>query len=565
MFHRKWTKITGDQWVLETLLEGLKLEFMSHPCLNIKETSVPRYGIHESVILTEISVLLEKNVIEHVPVGQENLGYYSTVFVVPKRQGGLRPILNLKPLNQIVVPHHFKMETLRSIMKALKKGDYAVTLDLADAYFHIPIHTDYKQFLRFRFLGHSYQFRAMPFGLKSAPRVFTKIMAVLAAYLRKLMIQIFMYLDDWLISNSDGTALVKQMHFVLRLVQNLGLIVNQKKSNLIPTQHIEYLGALFNLEKGIVTPTETRFQSILEIIHALLNSQQIQAVVILKLLGLMASCIYLIPMGRLHMRPIQLYLLALWRPNIQPLNQFIPVRMSLTVHLRWWTNRTNIFKGMPLQEPTIQLTLITDASELGWGAHLGTWQTSGIWPKSYQLKHINWLELKAVQLALQEAVQIVKDMNILIRSDNTTVISYINKQGGTHSPELCYLTWDLYQWCIQNKVTIRAVHIPGKINLLADALSRGKNLFKMTEWTLNNMIVNMIFQRLGTPSIDLFATAQNKKLAVYCSPVPDIAAFQVDALTVNWSGMYAYAFPPPILVPRILQKIREEKTAKLFF
>ncbi|VDH96697.1 Hypothetical predicted protein [Mytilus galloprovincialis] len=80
MFHRKWTKITGDQWVLETLLEGLKLEFMSHPCLNIKETSVPRYGIHESVILTEISVLLEKNVIEHVPVGQENLGYYSTVF-----------------------------------------------------------------------------------------------------------------------------------------------------------------------------------------------------------------------------------------------------------------------------------------------------------------------------------------------------------------------------------------------------------------------------------------------------------------------------------------------------
>ncbi|VDI34729.1 Hypothetical predicted protein [Mytilus galloprovincialis] len=89
-------------------------------------------------------------------------------------------------------------------------------------------------------------------------------MAVLAAYLRKLMIQIFMYLDDWLISNSDRTALVKQMHFFLRLVQDLGLIVNQKKSNLIPTQHIEYLGALLNLEKRIVTPTETRFQSILE-------------------------------------------------------------------------------------------------------------------------------------------------------------------------------------------------------------------------------------------------------------------------------------------------------------
>ncbi|VDI47322.1 Hypothetical predicted protein [Mytilus galloprovincialis] len=138
MFHRKWTKITGDQWVLETLLEGLKLEFMSHPCLNIKETSVPRYGIHESVILTEISVLLEKNVIEHVPVGQENLGYYSTVFVVPKRQGGLRPILNLKPLNQIVVPHHFKMETLRSIMKALKKGRLCSNFGFSRCIFSYP-------------------------------------------------------------------------------------------------------------------------------------------------------------------------------------------------------------------------------------------------------------------------------------------------------------------------------------------------------------------------------------------------------------------------------------------
>ncbi|CAC5379780.1 unnamed protein product [Mytilus coruscus] len=60
MLHRKWTKITGDQRVLETLLAGLKLEFMSHPCFNIKETGVPRYGTHELVILTEISVLLEK-------------------------------------------------------------------------------------------------------------------------------------------------------------------------------------------------------------------------------------------------------------------------------------------------------------------------------------------------------------------------------------------------------------------------------------------------------------------------------------------------------------------------
>ena len=557
-YHRKWFSITSDQWVLDTLKNGLRMEFLQYPGTRLRETCVPRDGIQESVIVEEINVLLEKSVIELVPLKEENQGFYSTIFIVPKRQGGLRPILNLRPLNQMVVPKHFKMETLRSIMKALKKGDYAVTLDLTDAYFHIPIHAEFKKFLRFKFLGQSFQFRAMPFGLRSAPRVFTKIMSVLGAFLRKKIIHIFMYLDDWLLINSDKAILLKQLENVLDLVQGLGLLVNLKKSMLTPTQNLEYSGAKFNLIDGVVTPSETRFQNMLEIIQNLLLIHQTQAVVILRLLGLMASCIYLVPMGRLHMRPIQLYLLAWWKPNVLPLNHMIPVKSSLTQHLLWWTVRENVFKGMPLQEPTTQMTLVTDASEMGWGAHLENRQMAGLWPPEYRSKHINWLELKAVILALQEALPLVSGKVILVRSDNTTVISYINKQGGTHSPELCYLTWELFQWCIQYKISLRAVHIPGKKNVLADALSRGKYQVRMTEWTLNNTVVNLIFHQMGQPTIDLFATHQNKKLPVYCSPISDVNAFQIDALAFNWTGIYAYAFPPPILIPQVLKKIREE-------
>lgn len=558
MFHRKWAQITEDQWVLETLEQGLRMEFLCQPCQRLKETCVPRKGVQEFVILEEINTLLEKHVIESVPRDEVRHGFYSTIFVVPKRQGGLRPILNLRPLNQLIIPKHFKMETLRSIMKGLKKGDYAVTLDLTDAYFHIPIHSQFKQFLRFRFLGKSYQFRAMPFGLRSAPRVFTKIMAVLGAYLRQKLMYIFMYLDDWLMINSNKSLLESQLKYLLNLLKDLGLIVNVKKSMLIPSQNLEYLGAQFNLESGIVTPTEKRFQSIQELIQILMNSTSTQAIVILRMLGIMASCIYLIPMGRLHMRPIQLYLLAWWRPNIHPLNHTIPVKMGLTHHLSWWTNRQNVFRGMPLEEPVCQMTLLTDASETGWGAHLGPWQTAGKWPPEFKRKHINWLELKAVFLALKQALHIVRSKTILVRSDNATVISYINKQGGTHSAELCYLTWELFQWCIQNQVAIRAAHIPGKKNTLADALSRGKCQTRMTEWTLDNTVVNSIFHQMGTPTVDLFATSHNNKLPVYCSPVPDVNALQIDALAFNWTGIYAYAFPPPILIPRVLQKIREE-------
>ncbi|VDI26145.1 Hypothetical predicted protein [Mytilus galloprovincialis] len=93
--------------------------------------------------------------------------------------------------------------------KSLKIGDWAVKLDLQDAYFHIPIHKHYRKFLRFSILGKKYQYRALPFGLRSAPRIFTKGMAVVGAFLRKQMIHIFMYLDDWMLKNSSKGKLTK--------------------------------------------------------------------------------------------------------------------------------------------------------------------------------------------------------------------------------------------------------------------------------------------------------------------------------------------------------------------
>ncbi|CAC5368761.1 unnamed protein product [Mytilus coruscus] len=182
-YHSQWVQITQDKLVLQIVKNGLILDFVSLPAFTgVKETVVPRVGAKRSSILEEVNSLLEKHAIEPVLKSAENQGYYSTIFMVPKRQGGLRPILNLKPLNQFVIPHHFKMETLRSILKSLKIGDWAVKLDLQDAYFHIPIHKHYRKFLRFSILGKKYQYRALPFGLRSAPRIFTKVMAVVGAF-----------------------------------------------------------------------------------------------------------------------------------------------------------------------------------------------------------------------------------------------------------------------------------------------------------------------------------------------------------------------------------------------
>lgn len=511
-----------------------------------------------SNLLEEVQSLLGKHAIETVPLDQIGQGYYSTFFVVPKKDGGLRPILNLKPLNVYLQKSHFKMETLRSIIQALQKGDWAISLDLKDAYLQIPVYPPHRKYLRFCISGIHYQFRAMPFGIAIAPRVYTKVMAAVGGFLRSRQIYIYMYLDDWLVKSHVQKVLMNQLQETILTLIDLGLVINLKKSQLVPSQQITYLGALFDLQKGLVYPSEDRFQHIQEIIIVIMKQEKITARLFLRLLGLMASCIDIIPYARLHMRPLQLYLLCFWRPHRDSLWHLIPVKESFLLHLRWWRQRDNIFKGVPLQGYPHSLTLWTDASMWGWGAHLGTYQFSEQWPVQLRTEHINWLEMKAIWNALKKLEHVIQGQNLLVRCDNSTVVSYVNLQGGTKSPSLCFLLWDMFQWCLKRDIHLHAAHIPGKQNCLADSLSRGHSHVKLTEWSLHPSIVQTIFQILGTPNIDLFATKSNHKLQVYCSPIPDPLAYACDSLSINWTGMFAYAFPPPILVPKVLLKVRKE-------
>ena len=146
---------------------------------------------------------------------------------------------------------------------------------------------------------------------------------------------------------------------------------------------------------------------------------------------------------------------------------------------------------------------------------------------------------------------------MVVKSDNSTVVSYINRQGGTRSPQLCLQTWELLRWCVTNKVTLSAVHLAGRLNIMADALSRGKVL--PTEWMLHPSVVQSIFMTLERPHIDLFASALNNQLPVYCARGQDPKAWASDAFSISWENMLGYASPPISLLPRVITKIAREQ------
>ena len=108
-------------------------------------------------------------------------------------------------------------------------------------------------------------------------------------------------------------------------------------------------------------------------------------------------------------------------------------------------------------------------------------------------------------------------------------------------------------WCHHYHITLKARHIPGCLNVMADLLSRS-NQVQSTEWSLHPQVFRQICQKWFTPHVDLFATHLNHKHPLYVSPIPDPKAWDIDALNINWTGLTAYAYPPTALLHRVIQK-----------
>ncbi|KAI2665750.1 hypothetical protein H4Q32_022839 [Labeo rohita] len=185
-----------SRWLLRTIRLGYAIQFARRPpkFRGVLTTSVQ--GPNTMVLRAEIAILLAKGAIETVPSAEMKKGFYSPYFIVPKKGGGLRPILDLRVLNRALLKLPFRMLTLKHILTCVRVQDWFVAIDLKDAYFHVSILPRHRPFLRFAFEGRAYQYKVLPFGLSLSPRVFTKIAEAALSPLREMGIRILNYLDD---------------------------------------------------------------------------------------------------------------------------------------------------------------------------------------------------------------------------------------------------------------------------------------------------------------------------------------------------------------------------------
>ena len=144
----------------------------------------------------------------------------------------------------------------------LRQDDWMASVDLKDAYLSVAIWEDHRKYLRFQWQGSTYEFWCLPFGLSSAPRVFTKLLESVLARLRHQGVRLVMYLDDMLVMSQSREELGRQLAQITSLLESLGFVVNKDKSQLLPVQTIQYLGFLVNSREMKIRLTEEKIVQI---------------------------------------------------------------------------------------------------------------------------------------------------------------------------------------------------------------------------------------------------------------------------------------------------------------
>ena len=161
-----WKEITNDKWILD-IVSGYRIEFIEQPVqFRIpKQISFSKSEIE--LVDKEVSTLLQKGAIEKVQFKDDQ--FVSNLFLVPKKDNSLRPVINLRQLNEFIEYRHFKQENLSYALDLIQKNDYCCSIDMKDAYFSISIHPDFQKYLCFYWKDNSYNFKVLPFGIASAP------------------------------------------------------------------------------------------------------------------------------------------------------------------------------------------------------------------------------------------------------------------------------------------------------------------------------------------------------------------------------------------------------------
>ena len=491
----------------------------------------------------------------------------SPMFFVPKKPDGLRDILNLSIFNQAVTPQPFKNEPLHELTSRLQSGDFLYSVDLKDAYWSVRVHWSYRPFLGFCFRGKFFVWNSLPFGLASAPWTFVKMLRPTVERLRLMGLDFSVYMDDFAGRNRTMQGALQDLSILRRCLEEDGWTINLKKSIFIPSFELTHLGFLLRTEPSlqfpIVSIPPTKIKSIRSLIRLGIRKRAaIPARLLASIIGSARALSPALPQAAIYLRPAYVDLRGRkhWA-------SMVSLSVETCEQLELLRTLLGIWNGARAVTPPHTLVLYTDASGAGWGAWTALSSTpelilaeaAAFYPHRIGRRSSNFRELYAVLQAVDALRSQIQGHAILLMTDNMTTMSYTNKYGGKLLI-LSRVAQALHALLLHLGCTIEARHIPGVLNVHADALSRRSDR-REEDWRLNPTIFSDLDRQWGPHDIDRFASARNTQLPRFNSHYWDVGTEAVNAFDQCWTSTNSYMNPPFSLIGQVLDKIRHDRAS----
>lgn len=547
MFYREaWLKFGPPKTILK-LISAARIPFNQKPPLILPTSDVmKKFQTPVSVEMTsEIQAMIQNQILEPAPLTPS---FISPLFIVTKNNGKNRVIFNLKALNQFMKTRHFHLFHHQQMPNFLQEKDWMTKLDINQAYYHLPITQSQRCFLRISYQGRLLQMTCLPFGLAVAPRMFASVTNWTAEVLRSKGLRLVVYFDDYLIVHQCPKILKTHVQIAIEFLNSLGWNINIEKSILTPTRSIQFLGILWDTKSNTKSLSPDKVNKVRQYLLARLAAGSWTLKQAQRLLGYLNFATFVTLRGRLHCRALQRHSNLLKKNSRRPILYIDEVREEL----KWWLDK--ISQKTPIHPRRYPVNyVVTDASNVQWGALVNNNALKGNWSPHQRKWHCNLKEMYAVIAAISSKASVLRDSTVILQTDNRTVVSYIKNEGGTKSQNLLELTKQLLALTDSLNVVLLPHHLPGLYNTEADHLSRNRN---GSEWHLLHEATTIVFNLWGTPDVDLFASRDAHVVSKYVTrDLSDSSAYFHDAFSRYWDFGLAWIFPPPALLPRVLQHL----------
>lgn len=514
---------------------------------------------HEAFLDAQIEEMLRHGAIDRVyrrPRVVNPLG------VVPKPNGKLRMILDMRRVNKFLRPQKFRMESLQDLADISRPGDFAVALDQTQGYYHVQLHNSASTFCGFEWRGRWYVYRVLPFGMSTAPRTYSKIMGLLVRHWRRQGIRMLAYLDDWLFLADSPAATRAVLNKVLRDCGAAHLAINLGKSTTVPTQRLKHLGFQLDLASGTFEVPPDRWDRFQHLVSGLLASSADGNMVPCRRVASAAGQV--ISMGLALGGVSRLFSRSLYADidTAATWGHRIALSPASREELKFWKGTDRLsYTGRIHKQPDhgAAVHLACDASGIGWGGLCtdgppGSAIAKGFFLPWHRLESSTHREMRGLLHTLESLQHLIKGQRVQVQVDNQGLLAVTSK--GSSKPGLADLAKAIFWLCLRLGVALQVVWVPRDRNQAADEISKSGD---KDDWQLNPRFFAPLQTRWGVFDVDRFATHLNHLVPVFFSRYFCPGCAGVDSFSVSWTGLNNWCNPPFALIGRVIRKLRADQ------